>query len=105
MAKAETVVNPNEVVIQLDTPLVRGEQRVDSLSLRKPLSGELRGVSLIELVQMDVLALRKVLPRISSPILSEPEVNNMDPADLLACGVAIAGFLLQKSAKDPALAV
>jgi len=95
--------NPNEEVINLDTPIIRGEQKIDQVTLRKPMSGELRGVTLSDLAQMDVLALRKVLPRISTPSLTDIEVGRMDPADLFQCGLAIAGFLLQKSAKEAAL--
>ena len=95
--------NPAEVVIELDTPIKRGETTHDTVTLRKPMSGELRGVTLVDLVQMDVLALRKVLPRISTPSLTDAEIGTMDPADLLACGVAVSGFLLQKSAKEAAL--
>lgn len=96
--------NPNEAVVTLDKPITRGSNTHESLTLRKPASGELRGVSLLELMQMDVQALSKVLPRISSPSLTAQEVNAMDPADLLACGVAVSGFLLQKSAKEASLA-
>jgi hypothetical protein len=96
--------NPNEAVVTLDKPITRGSNTHESLTLRKPSSGELRGVSLLELMQMDVQALSKVLPRISSPSLTAQEVNAMDPADLLACGVAVSGFLLQKSAKEASLA-
>ncbi|WP_438307572.1 phage tail assembly protein [Pseudomonas guariconensis] len=94
---------PNEEVIDLDTPIVRGDQEIKQVTLRKPMSGELRGVSLIDLAQMDVLALRKVLPRISTPSLTDHEIGRMDPADLLQCGVAVGGFLLTKSAKEAAL--
>lgn len=89
----------NEETVELDTPIVRGEHSIDSVTLRKPMAGELRGVSLIELMQMDVQALRKVLPRITTPSLTDIEIGRMDPADLVQCGVAVSGFLLQKSAK------
>lgn len=95
--------NPNQEVITLDTPILRGEQEIREVTLRKPMSGELRGVSLIDLAQMDVLALRKVLPRISTPSLTDHEIGRMDPADLLQCGVAVGSFLLTKSAKEAAL--
>lgn len=95
MTKAATV---NET-IPLDTPIKRGDQVIDSVTLRKPAAGELRGVSLVELMQMDVQSLGKVLPRISTPTLTEPEVLGMDPADLVQCGVAVSSFLLPKSAK------
>lgn len=95
--------NPNEEVIFLDTPITRGEQEIKEVTLRKPMSGELRGVTLADLAQMDVLALRKVLPRISTPSLTDHEIGRMDPADLLQCGVAVGSFLLTKSAKEAAL--
>lgn len=95
--------NPNEEVIDLDTPIIRGDQEIKQVTLRKPMSGELRGVTLIDLAQMDVLALRKVLPRISTPSLTDHEVGRMDPADLLQCGVAVGSFLLTKSAKEASL--
>lgn len=94
--------DPNKETVELDTPIVRGEHSITSVTLRKPMAGELRGVSLIELMQMDVLALRKVLPRITNPTLTDIEIGRMDPADLVQCGVAVSGFLLQKSAKAEA---
>ena len=41
-------------------------------------------------------SLIKLVPRISSPGITEPEAAAMDPADLLACGTKVSGFLLQK---------
>lgn len=88
--------------INLDAPITRGKTTIDTLTLRKPSSGELRGVQLVELLNMDVATLIKILPRITSPGITAPEAAGMDPADLLACGSKISGFLLQKSAKTDA---
>lgn len=95
--------NPNEEIVTLDAPLQRGETLIETVTIRKPMAGELRGVSLIELMQMDVLALRKVLPRITAPTLTDLEIGRMDPADLVQCGVAVSSFLLSKSAKEAVL--
>lgn len=84
--------------ITLDTPIKRGETEITSVVLRKPAAGELRGVTLTDLLQMDVAALSRVLPRITSPTLTEADVNGMDPADLTQMGSAVAGFLLPKAA-------
>lgn len=97
--------DPNVKVIPLDTPIKRGEQSIKELTLRKPVSGSLRGVSLLNLMQMDVDALRKVLPRITTPTLTDVEVGRLDPADLTACAIEVSGFLLQKSAKEASLEV
>lgn len=83
--------------ITLDTPIQREGQTIAQLELRKPAAGELRGLSMLALLQMDVDALASLLPRISSPMVSKPEALQMDPADLLAVGVEVAGFLQQKA--------
>lgn len=98
--EATTVAkNPNLETITLDTPITRGSTQITEVTVRKPVSGELRGVTLTDLLQMDVLALRKVLPRITSPSLTDHELGNLDPADLVQMGSAVTGFLLPKSAK------
>lgn len=98
-ADAPVEKNPNRPVITLDTPIVRGSTEITEVTLRKPVSGELRGVSLTDLLQMDVLALRKVLPRITTPTLTDHDIGQMDPADLVQMATEVAGFLLPKSAK------
>lgn len=98
MAKATTTT---EVVV-LETPIKRGETSITEVTLRKPASGELRGVALTDLLQMDVNTVIKVLPRISNPTLTEPEVAAMDPADLVQLAGKVAAFLLPKSAKEEA---
>lgn len=98
----DPVKNPNEATVELDSPIERGTNSIKSLHLRKPMSGELRGVSLVDLLNLDVNALRKVLPRITTPTLTDVEVGRMDPADLVEIGTTVAGFLLRKSAKAEA---
>jgi len=89
--------NPNTV--ELDVPVTRGETTITHVTVRKPLSGELRGTSLAELANLDVNALRKVLPRITTPSLTDIEIGRLDPADLLDLGMKVGNFLLKKSAK------
>lgn len=88
--------------ITLDQPIQRGDSKITAVELRKPTSGELRGLNLTDLLQMDVTALHRVLPRISTPSLTEAEAAALDPADLLQFGSAVAGFLLPKAAKPAA---
>lgn len=86
--------------VTLDTPIQRGSGPITHVTLRKPKSGELRGVTLTDLLQMDVTALQTVLPRISQPTLMKTEVADMDPADLVQFGVEVTGFLLPKGSKE-----
>ncbi|KVE72084.1 phage tail assembly protein [Burkholderia vietnamiensis] len=87
------------VVITLDTPITRGEQDITAVTLMKPLAGALRGVALTDVLQLDVIALSKVLPRISDPVLTTQDVLRLDPADLLQLGTEVAGFLVPNSSK------
>ncbi|REE92631.1 phage tail assembly protein [Cupriavidus plantarum] len=88
------------VDVPLETSIKRGEQTITTVQLRKPGSGELRGCSLIDLMRMDVSALHVVLPRITSPTLTQHDVSQMDPADLTQLATAVTNFLLPKSAKE-----
>ena len=85
--------------VTLETPIKRGALTIDKVTLRKPTSGELRGVSLTELLQMKVDALQTVLPRITNPILHKQDMATLDPADLVNMGTVVVGFLLTKETK------
>lgn len=89
--------------MKLNTPIQRGETSIDGLVIRKPTAGELRGVALVDLLQMDVTALITVLPRITEPSLTGVEVSGMDIADLMQAGAQVSGFLLgNKAPSQPA---
>ena len=98
-----TTANNNEAVsitsktITLDEPIKRGDSLITEITLRKPKAGELRGVSLVDVAQMSVVALQQVLPRITTPILTGQDVANLDPADLLEIATEVAAFLVRKS--------
>lgn len=84
--------------IVLEQPIKRGEQQIAEITLRKPAAGELRGLKLADLINGDVSATIRLVPRISQPSLTEPEVAALDIADLLVCADTIAFFLQKKPA-------
>ena len=88
--------------ITLDTPIQRGTQTIEAVTLRKPAAGELRGCNLTDLLQMDVAARQHGLQRITTPALTKVDVAGMDPADLLQLGTEVAGFLLPKAVRPAA---
>lgn len=90
----------NEGVVTLDSPIVRGNVTITEITVRKPQSGALRGTRLQALMEMDVDSIMTVLPRVTYPVLTKPELLVMDPADLINLGVEVVGFLLPKSAKS-----
>ena len=98
-ALAEAVAQRDPNTETLDTPIKRGNSEITEVTLRKPSAGELRGVSLAELLQMKVDALQTVLPRITNPILHKQDMATLDPADLVNMGTVVVGFLLTKETK------
>ena len=98
-AQAEVTQKRDPNTVTLDTPIKRGNGEITEVTLRKPNAGELRGVSLAELLQMKVDALQTVLPRITSPILHKQDMATLDPADLVNMGTVVVGFLLTKETK------
>lgn len=85
--------------IPFETPIPRGDTLLGGVTLRKPDAGALRGIILSDLVRMEATAVMTLLPRITEPPLLPHEVSKMDPADLMACAVEVANFLLPRSLK------
>ena len=87
-------------VITLDVPIVRGNTTITEVTVNKPTAGALRGAKLQALLDTDVDALIRVLPRITTPNLTVPEISNLDPADIYALSQALAIFFLPNSVKS-----
>lgn len=80
--------------ITLSEPIIRGETTIDTLTLRKPKSGELRGLSIAELQNANATAVMTILPRITMPTLTDQEAANLEPEDLASCAGAIIDFFM-----------
>lgn len=88
---------PGRKTVALDTPIVRGGQTLTEITVVKPAgSGWLRGVSLVDVMQMNTTVLSVVLPRITEPALTQNDVLKLDPSDLLQLAAEVSGFLLPK---------
>ncbi|WP_022955759.1 phage tail assembly protein [Perlucidibaca piscinae] len=99
-AQTESMKNPN--LVTLDEPLQRGTLLITEIEVRKPKAGALRGLQLVDVLRMDVDALRVLLPRITTPALTAQDVLELDPADLLQLGAKVSDFLLPKDARQEA---
>lgn len=96
--------NPLFRTFTLDAPVMLGDavliQAGTTIQVRKPGSGELRGLTLMGLSQLDVIQLATLAPRITTPVIAKGAV--MDPADLMQLGGEVMDFLLPKAAKEAA---
>lgn len=82
--------------ITLSESIKRGETSIDSIILRRPKTGELRGLNMQDLIQSDVNSIITLIPRISQPTLTPEETADLDPADFTEITGAIRGFFMTK---------
>ena len=78
--------------IHLKHPLKSGDKVIDTITLRRPMAGDLRGVKLIDLVQMDADAVCQLVARISSPLVAPSRFWELDAEDLLSVSMEVVGF-------------
>lgn len=90
---------PQMATVTLDAPIVTGDVTIDQVRIRKPQAGELRGLSLSALLNLDYAALENLLPRITIPTLTKAQIMAMDPSDFTQLGSEVMDFLLPKGAK------
>ena len=86
--------------VTLDNPIQRGETTINTLQLRKPGAGELRGLAIADLARLDVSAILKLLPRITTPPITPVEAAALSIEDLFACSTEVGDFLLQKQDRE-----
>ncbi|MBX9488087.1 phage tail assembly protein [Yersinia enterocolitica] len=83
----------NTIVLQ--TPIKRGKSVIKEVSLTGALkqAGSLRGLKLYSIMTSDVDSLIKLLPRVTSPALTEVEIISMDTWDFAQLSQEVATFL------------
>ena len=90
---AKPTSSPISIDITLQEPLKRGDNEITALTLRRPSAGELRGCQLMTLLAGDTDQVIRVASRITTPVLTEHELQQMNPADVFAIAAEISGFL------------
>ena len=94
-AATEAVASDGKfATVTLQQPITRGGSTIEEVQLRKPKAGELRGLSLQDLMTADADAVIKLAPRISNPILTAAEVADMEVDDFAQLAGAIVGFFM-----------
>lgn len=87
----------NKIEVTLGTPIIRGEQTISTISIRKPLGGDLRGIALMDLLNMKIDALEVILPRITTPVLNANDIREMDIMTISEIFAGVFSFLPQNS--------
>jgi len=79
--------------VPLEVPIKRAGGDITELKVQKPLGGDLRGLSLKSIADMDAVSIQILLPRITVPSIIQAEANALDLVDLANCGGVIWDFL------------
>lgn len=79
-------------IATLATPIIKDDVEVTSIEIRKPNSGNLRGLSLIDVCEMKFEAGEVLLPRISS--LNERDLLNLAPENWAPLLTTVASFFV-----------
>ncbi len=79
-------------IVTLATPIIKDDVEIKTIEIRKPHSGQLRGLSLIDVCEMKFEAAEVLLPRISS--LNERDVLNLAPENWAPLLTTVASFFV-----------
>lgn len=105
-ASKRFIFTDEDVTIALEFPIALGggEQVIDRVTVRKPRAGEMRGLSMFEVMHMDTDTIVRLLPRISRPAIHKIMAEQLDPADLANISKCISGFFNPKKQRAEIIA-
>lgn len=85
------------ITITLDSPIGTGDAAVSTVNLRKPMAGDLRGLSLEDILNAKYDDTAKLITRIASPVLAIADVDAMELMDFANIAGEIRGFFMTSS--------
>lgn len=94
------IQDPDTETVTLETPIVRGEQVINTITIRKPKTGALRGLALSDVMKLEVDAMSKLIPRVTTPTIVEHEVSNLDLPDFINISSAVVGFFASTAERE-----
>lgn len=83
--------------VTLNRPIQRGDTAIASVTLREPSAGDMRGLNLSEVMQMNVTTMSRLIPRVSEPGLTPDEVADLPGSDLVSLSLAVVGFFFTEA--------
>lgn len=85
--------------LELHEPIKRGDDEITGFDIRRPKAGELRGVTVTDIIRMDVVAISTVLPRITVPPITPNEAAALDPFDFGEAAMLVSDFFTEPPKK------
>ncbi|MCY7295093.1 phage tail assembly protein [Alteromonas sp. a30] len=72
--------------------LVKPIRGMAEILLREPSASDLRGVKILDVINMDTMSLEVVVPRLSMNGFTKDDFLNLHPKDMLNIGLQVSGF-------------
>ncbi|MEC9748617.1 phage tail protein [Escherichia coli] len=93
--------------VQLSCPVVRGERVIDYVEIGEEIrqAGSLRGLSLIEVLNLKTDPVMTLLSRVTAPRLKLAEIQSLSTGDFVALATLVANFLAPTESVKPSVAV
>ncbi|EIH6279699.1 phage tail protein [Escherichia coli] len=93
--------------VQLSCPVVRGERVIDFVEIGEEIrqAGSLRGLSLIEVLNLKTDPVMTLLSRVTTPRLKLAEIQSLSTGDFVALATLVANFLAPTESAKPSVAV
>ncbi|EET9799985.1 phage tail protein [Escherichia coli] len=93
--------------VQLSCPVVRGERVIDYVEIGEEIrqAGSLRGLSLIEVLNLKTDPVMTLLSRVTAPRLKLAEIQSLSTGDFVALATLVANFLAPTESAKPSVAV
>ncbi|MCZ4281694.1 phage tail assembly protein [Kiloniella laminariae] len=80
--------------IELKDPIAWGDKKLTEISFRAPCAGDLRGVSISGIAQMEVEHLLKLLPRIAIENITAAQLETLSARDTTRLFHGVQGFFV-----------
>lgn len=92
-----TIQNPHKAEYTLESPLVFGGQTIEKITISKPGTVALSGLSLQNIYNSDVNSICQIIPKCTYPQIPREAMMLLDPVDLGQIAGHIIYFLMPKS--------
>ncbi|MDP8176361.1 phage tail assembly protein [Pasteurella skyensis] len=81
-----------QTTVRLKKAIKRGDKKITDITILKPNVLALKGLKLLDVMQFDVNALTVLLPRVTKPMLTKPDIEQLEIADFTKLSTELAGF-------------
>ena len=81
--------------VTLKQGIIRGDNRITEITVRKPLTKQLRGTNVVDLMKMSIDEWCVVLPRVTTPKVDKVDFATMPAADLVTLASTALNLMIE----------